>query len=995
MKRLTAILMSFCMILTVLPMAAYAKANTSEAELDHFSKEVVDIINDEENSSSLEQAVAKRVIVKASTSIPTFDAVETASGFKNYYVLEFPSEASAQTAVDYYNSLAYVSFAQLDNVVTSSEVPDPPENHLSYNSQTAGFTELEKYMQDNSITYSEKLTVAVIDTGVEHTHEFLQGRVEPTEYNFSDSGDEHSALDDDGHGTHVAGIIADNTPDNVIIRPYKVLNNEGEGTTLGAVLGVEQAIADGVDIINMSLGARGYDKAFHEAVKAAYAKNIPVVVSSGNDRVNMDNLPYSPAAFEECITVKSSSANYEYSGNSGYSNYGSMCDITAPGDSIKSSYLNNTYKFLSGTSMAAPLVTAAAVYLLLEYKAITAPQVEQRLKDYSVPLFQQLRIEPDYDLNKGGLYVEFITREISTQNAPIFSREGGDFDESFTLELFTENGGEIYYYTGTGNNVSNIWKYEKPFEIKYGVTISAFCYRKGLKMSPVVTNTYTRISTGADSDFDIDANGKIIEYFNDEENVFIPQELKGITVREIGKSVFNNKSLKSVTLPDTVTKIGGSAFYCCKSLEAVYANNITELEGSAFNGCSSLVYLDISKVKNIPSGAFSGCKSLNTIDFSKIEKIGGSAFSGCQNIYSCVSDTIQYLDGYAFSKTNIELVDLPQVDFMGQYTFSNCEKLEKVYMPKIESISNNVFDHCINLKEVDLNRAVRVSRCAFYGCASLESLYFPNLISILNSESSHFAGCTLLKEFIAPKLESVSDNCFANCPNLKKLIFPELKTINRYTFSSDTFVEYLYAPKLTTAYSLPTADYAVIVTTSALTVCNIMKPMVTAPNPTLIIQGERGSFAEEYADKYSLEFVDVDAMGGSIRVTDAGLRFGYSFYDTQDKDVEEFGFVYAMGSVDKEQLTPEKVDGKTVYKLVANNRITHDDGLTTFNLVFTGMPKTAYSQNVSARAYVKINGKYLYSDILDRSFIQVANAVLNDDGIDSATKDRVSQLLQA
>lgn len=151
------------------------------------------------------------------------------------------------------------------------------------------------------------------------------------------------------------------------------------------------------------------------------------------------------------------------------------------------------------------------------------------------------------------------------------------------------------------------------------------------------------------------------------------------------------------------------------------------------------------------------------------------------------------------------------------------------------------------------------------------------------------------------------------------------------------------------AGSLPTADNSVIVTKSDFEECTEVNP-----NPTLTIQGEKGSYAENYTDKYNLEFVDVDAKGGPIRVTDAGLRFGFSFYDTKNKNVEEFGFIYSDSSTDNKLLTAYNSDSKTIYNMSAPNKIRHDDGVTTYNLVFTDIPESAYEFNISVRAYVKI-----------------------------------------
>ena len=202
-------------------------------------------------------------------------------------------------------------------------------------------------------------------------------------------------------------------------------------------------------------------------------------------------------------------------------------------------------------------------------------------------------------------------------------------------------------------------------------------------------------------------------------------------------------------------------------------------------------------------------------------------------------------------------------------------------------------------------------------------------------------------------------------------------------------VNYLYAPELETAESLPVTENAVVVVSDKLTNCTYVPQ-----NTTLTIQGDKGSYGEKYAESNGLEFIDVNAMGGSIRVTDAGLRFGYSFYDTQKKEVEEYGFVYAAGEQDGNDLTVEQIDGESVLQLVAYNRLTHEDETTTFNLVFTDIPQASYDTEVTARAYVKIDGKYFYSDVTTRSFNQVANAVLADDEIDQNTKNTLAKLYE-
>ncbi len=134
------------------------------------------------------------------------------------------------------------------------------------------------------------------------------------------------------------------------------------------------------------------------------------------------------------------------------------------------------------------------------------------------------------------------------------------------------------------------------------------------------------------------------------------------------------------------------------------------------------------------------------------------------------------------------------------------------------------------------------------------------------------------------------------------------------------------------------------------------------------------------------------ALGSSIRVNEKpGLRFGFST-TAAEEEVEEYGFVYAYA--DKQDLTVEGVGTDGVKQLVATNKINHGD-YTTFNLVFVEVPSESFDTQVSARAYVKIDGVYHYSEVKTYSFRQVAEQIIADPSIDSTTKDAVQDLLNA
>lgn len=135
-----------------------------------------------------------------------------------------------------------------------------------------------------------------------------------------------------------------------------------------------------------------------------------------------------------------------------------------------------------------------------------------------------------------------------------------------------------------------------------------------------------------------------------------------------------------------------------------------------------------------------------------------------------------------------------------------------------------------------------------------------------------------------------------------------------------------------------------------------------------------------------------DAMGGSIRVgSNSGLRFGFETKEDADT-IDEYGFLYLYGETDT--LTPET---EGVKKLKAENFITHEEGTedeyTTFNLVFTNVPKSGFETNITACSYVVIDGVTHYSQPVTRNFRGVAEEVLADENVDDATKEAIREML--
>jgi len=206
------------------------------------------------------------------------------------------------------------------------------------------------------------INVGIIDTGISTLHPDLIGNIQG---GVSEVAYTKSYNDDNGHGSHVAGIIGavDNTVGVVGGAPaanlwaIKALDRNGSGYLSDIIDGIDWAIAHHIDVINMSLGTSSDVPSFHDAVARAHNAGIVVVAAAGN---NGGSVLY-PAAYSETIAVSATDimnlAPY-------WSSRGPEVDLAASGVNIYSTYKGTSYATLSGTSMAAPHVAAAAVLAL-------------------------------------------------------------------------------------------------------------------------------------------------------------------------------------------------------------------------------------------------------------------------------------------------------------------------------------------------------------------------------------------------------------------------------------------------------------------------------------------------------------------------------------------------------------------------------------------------------------------------------------------------------
>jgi type VII secretion-associated serine protease mycosin len=289
--------------------------------------------------------------------------------------------ADMKKAMTEYRSSVFVEYVQPNYIYHALLVPNDPHYWRQWN--------MPKISAEPAwdITLSDDgVVVAVVDTGVDLDHPDLAGNV-VSGYNVISPG--APPQDDHGHGTHVAGIVAAITNNNVgvagvaggcRIMPVKVLNNVGEGTDFDVATGIQWAADNGARVINMSLGSPDYSYALADAVDYAYGKNVLIVAAAGND--GLESILY-PAALPHVMAV---GATDKIDGRASFSNYGNALDIVAPGVNIFSTLWDNSYTYLSGTSMATPHVAGVAALVLSLHPEYTNDQVEKVLKAGCVDL---------------------------------------------------------------------------------------------------------------------------------------------------------------------------------------------------------------------------------------------------------------------------------------------------------------------------------------------------------------------------------------------------------------------------------------------------------------------------------------------------------------------------------------------------------------------------------------------------------------------------------
>jgi subtilisin family serine protease len=344
---------------------------------------------------------------------------QAAPDLTTIYKLRLPANGDVLAAVKAFQADPNVEYAEPNYLARMTDVPNDP----GYSQQWA----LPAVHSEEAWTITKggpTVTIAILDTGVDLNHPDLAGKIwtNPGEIpgnGIDDDGNgyiddvngydfvnlDNNPQDDNGHGTHVAGIAAASTNNgigmagvcwNCKIMPLKVLQSSGRGSYSDIAAAVNYASNKGAKVINMSLGGYGDSAVLRDALAAAYSTSV-LVAAAGNDGKcigpgrcddGKTGVPFFPAAYGFVIGVEATSPDGNYASFSNYDQDGPTYSaysegynyaIRAPGVSIHSTMFDDTYASLSGTSMAAPMVAGAAGLLVAQNPTWSKEKIRAQL----------------------------------------------------------------------------------------------------------------------------------------------------------------------------------------------------------------------------------------------------------------------------------------------------------------------------------------------------------------------------------------------------------------------------------------------------------------------------------------------------------------------------------------------------------------------------------------------------------------------------------------
>ena len=967
MKKIISLFISMMLLISVVsPCQSVIAAETERRSVTRFSNLVTELNTEYElDSDSYEEkynednpnASENRLIVQARSGKDDAGAVESMSGLE-YTVLQYDDKQDMEAAYEQLTSEGYTvekdrvlsvkdnSVKNLRTMADETEETEEVSQMWAYESVMSDYaiTEIEQ-----SSAADEEIVIGVLDSGLDYTHELFENRVVDTTFNMSESGNENDCMDDNGHGSAVAGVIALSTPENVKIKPYKVIDADGYVSLSVFTAAMETILAsnDLPDIMNISLGGYLFEENMSietELVERLVARGVTVCIASGNDNLPVEYC--TPADCETAITVGA----YDYTDHiCSFSNYGEKVDVAAPGydvytyDFYTENHYTEQYYGQVGTSFACPFVSAACAYILMQNPGLSPEEVKEELKASAIDMGEDERQYYGAGMLNFPNLIE--GKEFETPQPDV---KGGFYNDTQMVTFTDIQAGTQLVYTLDKSipSSTNGTVYTEPITIDNEMQLTFVLIKDGKYASNISSQYYTIQYYMDESYFTINDSGVITSYTGDKNNIIVPDTINGIVPLNINADDMEGSKLTAVVLPDSVERIQNT-FRDCAELKYVTAKGVTRID-AAFRNCYSLRTASMPKLSLINSRAFSMCSMMHDIDFEEsVETALGGTFeyTGLLEV-SFPKLYIKNSPREIFRNTPLLKCDIPLAERLAA-TFRECYFLQELNAPNLKRVDGFTFADCWFLTEMDFPSLETIEPNAFAYCY-IDVLYAPKLTTYSNLGGGYgivlqaftrvidFPALTemptyfLMSSYVEEVyLENVVDVPVFGMLNLPYLNVVYMPLATQFDITSDRHwqlpgvgpMEIIWVPsaKETTRGTYPStmklfygpsiesiylsAYDSVFVLSEKATNMGIQAtqdggqagkfPTIIAPYGSAAYQWVQ----HENRNTERFKFIDSDSMGeslgGQIRTRDSGLRFGFIFDEkTLGFDISEYENLY-------------------------------------------------------------------------------------------------------
>lgn len=950
------------------------------------SEEVTDSTKPEYTLQDFQTA---RLIVCANGKFNQYGALEDVSGFEDFHILQYESPEAAMAAFKQLQSEKNITEVDLDLVCRYCRYEGTPENPdiiskdeflNDWSRDRTQSKRLQEYLAEADIPMKESI-VGVVDSGIDYNHEIFKGRVERTKFNVTASGNADDEMDDEiaYHGTTVSSVIVNNSPKNVKVAVYKVGDNDSMTVTaIGAGL---LAAIEKCDVINTSLSSLSDVSLITKIVLEAYSKNIPIFAAVGNRGVKQ--IAPVPANVPECIAVSATDLNNT---TTSMNTMTPNSDVSAPGEDVAVAIPGNRYTRFSGTSYSTPYAAALGAILKAVNPEMTVDEIDTRLKEtsfdaerYNESQSSQGGFMDNYcSLWDGVGMIQFSNAlGLEKLTAPEINLEDKVYvgEQPCIITCSDKNATILYTTDGTYPALENADVYTEPFQITQHTRIRAVAYYADEGYYSDEIEATPRIQyTDSDEHFVISNDGIIQRYKGNVSDLFVPEEINGITVTGFVKGAFN--TVIGLTLPETVTEIPVSAFAKNSTIEFVRGEGIVTVKSGAFSQ-SNIMYVEFPVAECIQDHAFNLAAKFCVGYFPNVEIIEGDAFS-YSRIISFYGQEVQEIDDSAFGQcSRLEKVYFPQCTIINEIwgnngVFDSCSRLVSVEMPLITNLTFDAFNSTA-ISKADFPFVKTIEEESFYNCFELEYINMPALLAVPEKAFGSFSFSifnkyTKLRSFRLDSVTQIEQDAFGKHPT--------------------THIEFSH---LESAKSLPQTEGCIISMPSTFRECT-----EDTKGRNYKVYGTKGTYAEQWANENGHTFVEISQDTAVLtplpeKYTDAdgvltadviGFNRTYQWYASSENN--NTAGTPIPGATGKE-FNPADYPAKYYYCVVTSTDVGYDSiEIRTGVCENTTFVSADYSEYDKVVAQAKALDRSLYTDLteLDEALsVNVSNLPVKDQAL--------------